>query len=124
MQDYNRDYFFDCLKSAFDQFIVVSEKLLTNKGELNEKTRVCEIASASCDHLEKGCFNLRDKVAELEVILNKCKVKLETIKSSSLIKDVNASSDSEEDPNVSPLNFSKDLNDSFNLEEAKVKAKN
>ena len=62
-----------CIDSLLDECYKLGETYITGKRELKEKRAECEVAIASCDHLEEVCHDLKDQVAELEVELDKCR---------------------------------------------------
>jgi len=82
MLEYDRDNLLACINSLLDECYKLSETYITCKRDLKEKRGKCDIAIASCDHLEGVCHELKDQVAELEVELDKCKVELERTRSS------------------------------------------
>jgi len=82
MHEYDRENMLACIDSLLDEYYKLGETYINGKRELNEKCVECEIAVASCDHLEEVCHELKDQVAELEVELDKCKVELEKARSS------------------------------------------
>jgi hypothetical protein len=105
-----------------DQVLELSNAYKEGKRTIKKKTEEYEIASASCDHLQEVCMQLKNEKAELEVELDECKVELGTVKSKLHLNEF--SEDEVSDLTGSLVDLSLNPEDPIDFAAAKERAKN